>query len=43
VGLRNNEELLVSHLVFADYMLIFCNANPEQIRQRRIFLCLNQF
>jgi hypothetical protein len=31
VGLRNNEELLVSHLLFVDDTLIFCEASFEQL------------
>jgi hypothetical protein len=40
VGSRDNEALVMSYLLFADDMLIFCGANFEQIRHLRcIFLC----
>jgi hypothetical protein len=40
VGSRNNEELSVSHLPFADDTWIFCDANSKQIWHLRcIFLC----
>jgi hypothetical protein len=40
VGFRNNEELVVSHLLLADDTLMFCDANSEQIRHLQcIFLC----
>jgi hypothetical protein len=31
VGLRNNEEIIVSHLMFVDDTLIFCEANCKQL------------
>jgi hypothetical protein len=31
VGSRNNEELLVSHLLFANNTLIFCHENSKQL------------
>jgi hypothetical protein len=40
VGSRNNEELLVCHLLFADDTLIFCELNSEQLQHLRcLFLC----
>jgi hypothetical protein len=40
VGSRNNEELAVYHLLFADDTLILCDANFVQLRHLRcIFLC----
>lgn len=32
VGARNNAEPFVSYLLFADYTIIFCVANYEQLR-----------
>jgi hypothetical protein len=31
VGFRNNNKLLVSHLLFANDTLIFCEANPKHL------------
>jgi hypothetical protein len=40
VGLRNHEEMILSHVLFADYTLIFCEANCEQFRNLWcLFLC----
>jgi hypothetical protein len=40
VGSKNNEELLVSHILFADDTLILCEANCEQLRHLQcLFLC----
>jgi hypothetical protein len=40
VGTRENEELVVNHLLFADDTLIFCGAQAEHVRNLRcIFLC----
>jgi len=40
MGSRNHEEMVVSHLLFADYTLIFCEPSGEQLRNLRcIFLC----
>jgi Leu/Phe-tRNA-protein transferase len=40
IGSRKNDELLVSHLLFADYTLIFCKANTEHLHHLgRLFLC----
>jgi len=40
MGSRNNEELSVSHLLFADDTLIFDKANSEQLQHLRcLFLC----
>jgi hypothetical protein len=35
VGSRNNEELLVSHRLFAEDTMIFCESNCEQLRHLR--------
>jgi hypothetical protein len=44
MGSRNNEELVVSHLLFIDDTLIFCDVNSEQIRHLHIFsYVLKQF
>jgi hypothetical protein len=40
VGSRNNEELVVNHLLFVDDTLIFCSVQVERVRNLRcIFLC----
>jgi hypothetical protein len=39
VGLRNNEEFIVSHLLFADDTLIFCEDNGGHLRHLRRLLC----
>lgn len=40
VGLRNNEDFVVSLLLFADGTLIFCEANSEQLCNLCcLFLC----
>jgi len=33
MGTRNNEELVVNHLLFADDTLIFCGAQAEQVQK----------
>lgn len=39
-GSRNNDQLLVSHLLFTDDTLIFVEANPEHFcHLRSLFLC----
>jgi len=44
VGSRNNDELLVSHLLFGDDTLIFYVANREQLRHLCcLFLCFEVF
>jgi hypothetical protein len=35
VGSRNNEELVVSHRLFADDTMIFCESNCEQLHHLR--------
>jgi hypothetical protein len=35
VGTRNNEKLVVNHLLFADDTLIFCDAQAEHVRNLR--------
>jgi hypothetical protein len=39
IGSRNNEEFIVSHLLFADDTLIFCETSCEQLRHLQLFLC----
>jgi hypothetical protein len=40
VGIRDNEALVVSHLLFADDTLIFCGSQVEHVRNLRCtFLC----
>ena len=40
VGLRNNEDFAMSHLLFVDDTLIFCEANSEQLHNLCcLFLC----
>jgi hypothetical protein len=40
VGMRDNEALVVNHLLFADDTLIFCGAQAEHVRNLRCtFLC----
>lgn len=40
VELRNQEEMIVSHLLFANDVLIFCEPSGEQLSNLRcIFLC----
>jgi len=38
VGTRDNEELVVNHLLFADDTLIFCGAQAEHVRNLRCTL-----
>jgi hypothetical protein len=39
VGSRNNEEIIVSHLLFADNTLIFCEADCEKLHHLWCLLC----
>jgi hypothetical protein len=40
VGSKDNEELVVNHLLFVDDTLIFCGAQVEHVQNLRcIFLC----
>jgi hypothetical protein len=39
VGSRNHEEMIVSHLLFANGTLIFCEAHCQQLRNLRCPLC----
>jgi hypothetical protein len=36
MGSRNNDKLLVSHLLFVDDTLIFCEASPDHLH----YLCI---
>jgi len=39
VGSRNNEEIIMSHLLFVDDTLIFCEADCEKLRHLWCLLC----
>ena len=43
VGSRNKEKMMVSHLLFVDDMLLFCQPSVEHFRNLRcLLLCLKQ-